>query len=86
MYDFLSKYLMTEEDLVENGYPRPCPTAPGKAVFKTKKPEQSSRDRKIFANKFLYLKMQSGYNLADFSAGVCRFSFLFLFFFFLFFL
>ena len=50
MYDFLSKYLMTEEDLVENGYPRPCPTAPGKAVFKTKKPEQSSRDRKVFAN------------------------------------
>lgn len=56
MYDFLSKYLMTEEDLVENGYPRPCPTAPGKAVFKTKKPEQSSRDRKIFANKFFILK------------------------------
>lgn len=37
MYDFLSKYLMSEDDLVENGYPRPCPSAPGKAVFKTRK-------------------------------------------------
>jgi len=43
MYDFLSKYLLSEEDLVENGYPRPCPTTPGKAVFKTKK-EQPSKD------------------------------------------
>lgn len=37
MYDFLSKYLMSEDDLIENGYPRPCPTAPGRAVLKTKK-------------------------------------------------
>jgi len=46
MYDFLSKYLLSEEDLVENGYPRPCPTTPGKAVFKTKK-EQPSKDCKF---------------------------------------
>ncbi|KAL9950803.1 hypothetical protein ACROYT_G043365 [Oculina patagonica] len=43
MYDFLSKYLMSEDDLVENGYPRPCPTSPGKAVIKTRK-EQPSKD------------------------------------------
>lgn len=46
MYDFLSKYLMSEEDLVENGYPRPCPSAPGKAVFKSRK-EQPSKDCKL---------------------------------------
>lgn len=45
MYDFLSKYLMSEEDLVENGYPRPCPSATGKAVFKSRK-EQPSKDCK----------------------------------------
>lgn len=49
MYNFLSKYLMTEQDLVENGYPRRCPTSPGKAVFKMKK-EQASKDRKILAD------------------------------------
>lgn len=43
MYDFFLKYLMTEEDLVDNGYPRSCPNSPGKAVFKMKK-EQPSRD------------------------------------------
>ena len=47
MYDFLSKYLMSEEDLVENGYPRPCPTSPGKAIIKTNK-EQPSKDCKYF--------------------------------------
>ena len=49
MYDFFLKYLMTEEDLVDNGYPRPCPNSPGKAVYKMKK-EQPSRDRKIYAD------------------------------------
>ncbi|CAH3173769.1 unnamed protein product [Porites evermanni] len=43
MYDFLSKYLMSEEDLVENGYPRPCQSTPGKAVFKANK-ESPSKD------------------------------------------
>lgn len=43
MYDFLLKYLMTEDDLVQNGFPRPCPSMAGKAVMKMKK-EQSSRD------------------------------------------
>lgn len=46
MYDFLLKYLMTEDDLVQNGFPRPCSSVAGKAVMKMKK-EQSSRDRKI---------------------------------------
>ena len=45
MYDFLSKYLMSEEDLVENGYPRPCQSTPGKAVFKANK-ESPSKDCK----------------------------------------
>ena len=49
MYDFLSKYLMSDEDLVENGYPRPCQSTPGKAVFKANK-ESPSKDRKT---KFL---------------------------------
>ena len=39
---------MSEDDLVQNGYPRPCPTAPGKAVFKSRK-EQLSKDRKCVA-------------------------------------
>ena len=34
---------MSEEDLVENGYPRSCPTSPGKAIIKNRK-EQLSRD------------------------------------------
>lgn len=46
MYDFLLNYLMTEDDLVQNGFPRPCSSVAGKAVMKMKK-EQSSRDRKI---------------------------------------
>ena len=37
---------MSEEDLVENGYPRQCPSAPGKAVFKSRK-EQPSKDCKL---------------------------------------
>lgn len=49
VYDFLSKYLMSDEDLVENGYPRPCQSTPGKAVFKANK-ESPSKDRKT---KFL---------------------------------
>ncbi len=51
MYDFLSKYLMSEDDLVENGYPRPCPTSPGKAVIKTRK-EQPSKDCKCTTRGF----------------------------------
>lgn len=50
MYDFLSKYLMSEDDLVQNGYPRPCPTAPGRAVFKTRK--EPSKDRKCSEPSF----------------------------------
>ena len=50
MYDFLSKYLMSEDDLVQNGYPRPCPTAPGRAVLKTKK--EPSKDRKCSEPSF----------------------------------
>ena len=50
MYDFLSKYLMSEDDLVQNGYPRPCPTAPGRAIFKTKK--KPSKDRKCSEPSF----------------------------------
>ena len=55
MYDFLLKYLMTEDDLVQNGFPRPCPSMAGKAVMKMKK-EQSSRDRKIA--KYLILNLE----------------------------
>ena len=54
MYDFLSKYLMNEEDLVQNGYPRPCPSAPGKAVFKSRK-EQPSKDCKYFTLFVIHL-------------------------------
>lgn len=55
MYDFLLKYLMTEDDLVQNGFPRPCPSMAGKAVMKMKK-EQSSRDRKMA--KYLILNLE----------------------------
>ncbi|XP_015779913.1 PREDICTED: uncharacterized protein LOC107357784 [Acropora digitifera] len=32
MYDFLLKYLMTEDDLVQNGFPRPCPSLSGQVM------------------------------------------------------
>lgn len=37
MYDFLFKYLMSEDDLVENGYLRSCSLVLGKVVFKIRK-------------------------------------------------
>ena len=60
MYDFLSKYLMSEDDLVQNGYPRPCPTAPGRAIFKTKK--EPSKDRKCSEPSFA--QQQNRFNIS----------------------
>lgn len=68
MYDFLSKYLMSEDDLVQNGYPRPCPTAPGRAVFKTKK--EPSKDRKCSEPSFAQL--QNRYNMLIILISVLR--------------
>ncbi|KAL8623785.1 hypothetical protein ACOMHN_054091 [Nucella lapillus] len=41
LFQRLMKYSMTEEQLVQNGYPRPCPDTPGKAVIQGKSYQQT---------------------------------------------
>jgi len=55
---------MSEEDLVENGYPRQCPSAPGKAVFKSRK-EQPSKDCKYFSLFVGYLMDAMRFTIPD---------------------
>jgi len=48
-YELLSQYILDEEQLVENGYPRQCPSTPGKVTFKPRRPLPTpSKDRKYY--------------------------------------
>ncbi|KAK3735420.1 hypothetical protein QZH41_016871, partial [Actinostola sp. cb2023] len=38
IYELLSKYILDEDQLVDNGYPRHCPSTPGKVTFKSRRP------------------------------------------------
>ena len=46
LYNVMKQYLLTEEQLVDNGYPRPDPSQPGKVVMKV-----DDRRRKVDPEK-----------------------------------
>ena len=46
LYAHLNKYILEEDELVENGYPRASPTAPGTAIINKKKSQRVMKDRK----------------------------------------
>lgn len=59
-YNLLSQYILTEEELIENGFPRSSPTTPGKVTFKSRKTQTTpSKDRKSLRSNLRKISISS---------------------------
>ena len=59
LYESLAKYILNDDDLVENGYPRPSPTKPGTAMIKRRKPLRATTDRKFWLKATAHIALFS---------------------------